>query len=116
MVLRRNIFYGLWMDDTQRAVRQERNNEAEVEIPPEMGVSGFAGFLQMKSGLTVCERRSNIRFWRKKRGNVPKIAEYIQNQLKENALSDLPTPDLSAPFTGSKQRNAPAGVLQTVSA
>ena len=48
------------MDDTQRAVRQERNNEAEVEIPPEMGVSGFAGFLQMKSGLTVCERRNDI--------------------------------------------------------
>ena len=103
------------MDDTQRAVRQERNNEAEVEIPPEMGVSGFAGFLQMKSGLTVCERRSNIRFWRKKRGNVPKIAEYIQNQLKEDVLSDQLTSDLSAPFTGSKQQNASAGALQAVS-
>lgn len=34
--------------------------------------------------------------------NARKIAEYIQNQLKEDALSDQLTLDLSDPFTGSK--------------
>ena len=32
--------------------------------------------------------------------NARKIAEYIQNQLKEDALSDQLALDLSAPFTG----------------
>ena len=34
--------------------------------------------------------------------NVRKIAEYIQNQLKKDALSDQLTLNLSAPFTGGK--------------
>ena len=38
--------------------------------------------------------------------NARKIAEYIQNQLKEYALPNQLTPDLSAPFTEGKSRNA----------
>ncbi len=34
--------------------------------------------------------------------NARKIAEYIQNQLKEDALSDQLTLDLSDPFTGGR--------------
>ena len=47
--------------------------------------------------------------------NARKIAEYLQNQLKEDALSDRLTQDLSASFTGGKQRNASAGALYAVS-
>ncbi len=66
-----------------------------MEMPPEMSVSSFAGFLKGKSGLTVYERWSIIKFnyrnrefW-SKRGlsaekNVRQIAGYIRNQLKED--------------------------------
>ena len=86
-----------------------------VEIPPKMSVSSFVGFLKGKSGLMVYERWSNIKFKYRNREfwckgyyvdtagkNAYKIAEYIQNQLKEDALSDQLTLDLSDPFTGSK--------------
>ena len=84
-----------------------------VEIPPKMSVSSFVGFLKGKSSLMVYERWSNIKykyrnreFWYKgyyvdtAGKNARKIAEYIQNQLKEDALSDQLTLDLSDPFTG----------------
>ena len=86
-----------------------------VEIPPKRSVSGFVGFLKGKSSLMVYERWSNIKykrrnreFWRKgyyidtADKNVRKIAEYIQNKLKEDALSDQLTLDLSDPFTGGR--------------
>ena len=86
-----------------------------VEIPPKMSVSSFVGFLKGKSSLMVYERWSNIKFKYRNREfwckgyyvdtvgkNTHKIAEYIQNQLKEDALSDQLTLDLSDPFTGSK--------------
>ena len=95
----------------------------------------FADFLKGKSGLTVFERWSDIKskyrnreFWSKrllsaqkntrkiaenlqnrlKEGNncgrhlVMTIAEYIQNHLKKDNLSDQLTQDLSAPFTDGK--------------
>ena len=84
-----------------------------VEIPLKMSVSSFVGFLKGKSSLMVYERWSNIKYKYRSRGfwrkgcyvdtagkNVRKIAEYIQNQLKEDALSDQLTLDLSDPFTG----------------
>ena len=86
-----------------------------VEIPPKMSVSSFVGFLKGKSSLMVYERWSNIKykyrnreFWYKgyyvdtAGKNARKIAEYIQNQLKEDALSDQLTLDLSDPFTGGR--------------
>ena len=87
----------------------------QVEIPPKMRVSSFVCFLKGKSSLMVYERWSNIKFKYRNREfwckgyyvdtagkNAHKIAEYIQNQLKKDALSDQLTPDLSDPFTGSK--------------
>lgn len=93
----------------------------QVEIPPKMSVTSCAGFQKGKSRLMVYEQRSNIKFKYRNREfwskgyyadtagkNAHKIAEYIQNQLKEDALSDRLTLDLSDPFTGDKKRNAPA--------
>ena len=75
-----------------------------VEIPPKMSVSSFVGFLKGKSSLIIFERHSNLKnkygnrqFWC--RGyyvdtagkNAKKIAEYIQNQLKEDQLEDQMT-------------------------
>ena len=88
-----------------------------VEIPPKMSVSSFVGFLKGKSSLIIFERRSNLKykygnrqFWC--RGyyvdtagkNAKKIAEYIQNQLKEDQIEDQMTiKEYIDPFTGSKQ-------------
>lgn len=83
-----------------------------------MGVSGFVGFLKGKSSLIVYERWSNIesknrkrKFWRKGQyyvniagKNARKIAEYIQNRLKEDALSDQLTLDLSTPSRAASNK------------
>ena len=87
-----------------------------VEIPPKMSVSSFVGFLKGKSSLIIFERHANLKykygnrqFWC--RGyyvdtagkNAKKIAEYIQNQLKEDQVSDQMTlKEYVDPFTGSK--------------
>ena len=81
-----------------------------------MSVSRFVGFLKGKSSLIIFERHSNLKykygnrqFWR--RGyyvdtagkNAKKIAEYIQNQLKEEPIEDQMTiKEYIDPFTGSK--------------
>jgi putative transposase len=87
-----------------------------VEIPPKVSVSGIVGFLKGKSSLMIHERHGNLKykygnrsFWC--RGfyvdtagkNAKKIAEYIQNQLKEDQLHDQMTlKEYQDPFTGSK--------------
>lgn len=68
-----------------------------VSIPPKMSVSGFVGFLKGKSTVLIFEKFGNLKyrygnkhFWC--RGyyvdtvgrNKKAIAEYIQNQLKED--------------------------------
>ena len=81
-----------------------------------MSVSSFVGFLKGKSSLIIFERHSNLKykygnrqFWC--RGyyvdtagkNAKKIAEYIQNQLKEDQIEDQMTlKEYIDPFTGSK--------------
>ena len=80
-------------------------------------VSSFVGFLKGKSSLIIFERHSNLKykygnrqFWC--RGyyvdtagkNAKKIAEYIQNQLKEDQIEDQMTiKEYIDPFTGSKE-------------
>ena len=86
-----------------------------VEIPPKMSVSGFMGFLKGKSSLMIYEHWSNIKFKYRNREfwckgyyvdtvgkNTKIIAEYIRNQLEEDAASDQLTLDITDPFTGSK--------------
>ena len=128
---RRKIIYGQLKQDIANILSTlcKRKNvkivEAEVcpdhihmlvEIPPKMSVSSFVGFLKGKSSLIIFERHSNLKykygnrqFWC--RGcyvdtagkNAKKIAEYIQNQLKEDQIEDQMTlKEYIDPFTGSK--------------
>ena len=87
-----------------------------VEIPPKMSVAGYIGFLIGKSSLMIFQRHGNLKykygnrsFWC--RGyyvdtagkNMKKIAEYIQNQLKEDQLTDQMTlKEYIDPLAGSK--------------
>ena len=87
-----------------------------VEIPPQMSVAGFMGYLKGKSSLLIHERHGNLKykygnrsFWR--RGyyvdtvgkNKAKIAEYIRDQLKEDQIHDQMTlREFIDPFTGSR--------------
>ena len=87
-----------------------------AEIPPKMSVSSFVGFLKGKSSLIIFERHANLKykyenrqFWSKgyyidtADKNAKKIAEYIQNQLKEDQVEGQMTmKEYIDPFTGSK--------------
>ena len=87
-----------------------------VEIPPKISVSNFMGFLKGKSSLMIYEKWGNMKykyinrsFWC--RGyyvstvgkNEKKITEYIQNQLKEDYMSEQLVLDMTDPFTGSRK-------------
>ena len=88
-----------------------------VEILPKMSVSSFMGFLKGKSSLIIFERHANLKykyenrqFWCKgyyidtADKNAKKIAEYIQNQLKEDQVEGQMTmKEYIDPFTGSKE-------------
>ena len=86
-----------------------------VSMPPKLSVSSFMGYLKGKSTLIIFERHGNLKykygnrhFWC--RGyyvdtvgkNESRIAEYIQNQLKEDELGDQMKIPGTSPFTGSK--------------
>ena len=86
-----------------------------AEIPPKMAVSGFMGYLKGKSSLMIYEKWGNARFKYRNREfwcrgyyvdtvgkNTKRIAEYIQNQLREDAAADQLTMEEFDPFTGSK--------------
>ena len=86
-----------------------------LEIPPKMSVSSFMGYLKGKSSLMIFEKWGNARYKYRNREfwcrgyyvdtvgkNTKAIAEYIQNQLKEDAAADQLTMDDIDPFTGSK--------------
>ena len=87
-----------------------------VSIPPNLIVSQFMGYLKGKSSLMIFDRHANLKykygnrsFWC--RGyyvdtagkNTKKIAEYIQNQLKEDQLTDQMTlKEYMDPLAGNK--------------
>lgn len=87
-----------------------------LEIPPKMSVSGFVGFLKVKSSLMIFERFSNLKykygsryFWC--RGfyvdtvgkNKKAIEEYIRNQEKEDMIADqISMKEYMNPFKDSK--------------
>ena len=87
-----------------------------VEIPPKMSVSGFMGFLKGKSSLMIYEKWGNMKYKYRNRQfwcrgyyvdtvgkNEAKIATYIQEQLKEDEMSEQLTLEMSDPFTGSRK-------------
>ena len=84
-----------------------------LEIPPKISVSSFMGFLKGKSSIMIYERWGDMKF--KYRGrqfwcrgyyvdtagkNAKKIQEYIQNQLKEDQISEQLTFDTTNPLKG----------------
>ena len=116
---RRKVFYGEKRAEIGKILRelcqwkQIEIIEAEVcpdhihmllAIPPKMSVSGVVGFLKGKSTLILHERHGNLKYkhgnrtfwWRgyyvdTAGKNTKKIAEYIQNQLKEDKIADQMT-------------------------
>ena len=128
---RRKIFYGEQKIEIGKILRelcawkQVNIIEAEicpdhihmlVEIPPKMSVSSFVGFLKGKSSLIIYERHANLKYKHGNRSfwcrgyyvdtagkNAKKIAEYIQNQLKEDQINDQITiKEYIDPFKGGK--------------
>ena len=130
---RRKMIYGELRADIGKILRKlcdEKNVEiieAEacpdhihmlVSIPPYLSVAQFIGFLKGKSTLMIFDRHANLKykygsrhFWC--RGyyvdtvgqNKKMIAEYIKNQLQEDALTDEATSrEFTDPFTGSKKK------------
>jgi len=85
-----------------------------VMIPPKYSVSSIMGYLKGKSSLMIFDRHANLKykygnrhFWC--RGyyvdtvgkNTKKIAEYIRNQIQEDATSDqISLVEYIDPFTG----------------
>ena len=86
-----------------------------VSIPPNLSVSQFVGYLKGKSALMIFDRHANLKykygsrhFWC--RGyyvdtvgkNENRIAEYVRNQLKEDAMGEQLKIESASPFTGGK--------------
>ena len=84
-----------------------------ISIPPKYSVSQIMGYLKGKSSLMIFDRHANLKykygnrqFWCKGYymdtvgRNKKEIAEYIRNQLKENAEKSQLTMDFD-PFTAS---------------
>lgn len=87
-----------------------------VEIPPKMSVSGFMGFLKGKSILMIYERWGNMKYKYRNRQfwcrgyyvdttgkDTKRIKEYIENQLREDMMSEQLTLDVVDPFTGNQK-------------
>jgi len=126
---RRQAIYGKIKEDIGKILRElcDRKDieiiEAElckdhvhmlIRIPPKHSVSDIMGYLKGKSSLMIFDRHANLKykygsrhFWC--RGyyvdtvgkNTKKIAEYIRNQLQEDATADqLSLNEYIDPFTG----------------
>ena len=130
---RRQVVYGQLKADIGKILRtlceEKKVNiiEAEacpdhihmlVEIPPNISVAQFMGYLKEKSSLMIFDRHANLKykygnrhFWY--RGyyvdtvgkNKKAIEEYIRNQLTEDIANDQITlKEHIDPFTGSKNQ------------
>lgn len=130
---RRQVIYGKIKADIGKILRtlceQKKVNiiEAEacpdhihmlVEIPPNISVAQFMGYLKGKSALMIFDRHANLKykygnrhFWC--RGyyvdtvgkNKKAIEEYIKNQLSEDiAYDQITLKEYVDPFTGSKNQ------------
>ena len=87
-----------------------------VAIPPKYAVSDFMGYLKGKSSTMLYEQFGELKYKYRNREfwckgyyvdtagkNASRIAEYIQNQLKEDELGEQLTISSPSPFTGSKE-------------
>ena len=86
-----------------------------IEIPPKVAVSSFIGYLKGKSSLMIYEKYPEMKYKYRNREfwcrgyyvdtvgkNASRIAEYIQNQLKEDEMGEQLRIPSTSPFTGSK--------------
>ena len=86
-----------------------------VEIPPKIAVSSFMGYLKGKSSTMLYEQFGELKYKYRNREfwcrgydvdtagkNASRIAEYIQNQLKEDQLGEQLMIPGCGPFAGSK--------------
>lgn len=87
-----------------------------VEIPPKLSISSFMGYLKGKSSVMIYEKWGNMKYKYRNRSfwcrgyyvdtvgkNAIAIKKYIDNQLKEDRMSEQLTIDSIDPFTGSKK-------------
>ena len=88
-----------------------------VEIPPKMSVSEFVGFLKGKNSLLLHKGHGNLKYKHRNRSlwcrgyyadtagkNTKRIAEYIQNQIREDQINkQLTFKEYINPFTGDKK-------------
>ena len=87
-----------------------------VEIPPKVSVSSFMGYLKGKSSIMIYDRWGNMKFKYRNRQfwcrgyyvdtvgkNEIAIRKYIENQLKEDKMTEQLTLDKIDPFTGSRK-------------
>jgi putative transposase len=86
-----------------------------VEIPPKLSISSFMGFLKGKTSLMIFQKYGNMKFKYRSRNfwcrgyyvdtagkDSKKIQKYIQDQLKEDQMSEQLSLDLGDPFKGSE--------------
>ena len=128
---RRKIFYGQKRLEIGKILRdisdwqEVKIIEAEVcpdhvhmfvEIPPKLSISSFMGFMKGKSSVMIYDRWGNMKFKYRNRSfwcrgyyvdtvgkNEVAIRKYIDNQLKEDHMSEQLTLDKIDPFTGKRK-------------
>ena len=84
-----------------------------VEIPPKIAVSSFMGYLKGKSSTMLYEQFGELKYKYRNREfwckgyyvdtvgkNESRIAEYIEDQLKEDEMGEQLTMSQYGPFTG----------------
>ena len=112
---RRKAFYGERRYEIGKILRELCGWKGVTIIEAEVCPDHVHMLVEIPPKMMVYERWSNIKYKYRNREfwckgyyvdtagkNARKIAEYIQNQLKEDALSDQLTLDLSDPFTGGQ--------------
>lgn len=86
-----------------------------ITIPPKYSVSSVMGFFKGKSSIMIYNRWKNMEYKYRNREfwccgyyvdtvwkNMKKIKEYIEDQLKEDKLSDQMTIEEIEPFKGER--------------
>ena len=77
-----------------------------VEIPPKIAVPSFMGYLKGKSSTMLYEQFSEWYYVDTVGKNESRIAEYIENQLKEDEMGEQLTMSQCGPFTGASNNPA----------
>ena len=87
-----------------------------IEVPPKISISSFMGYLKGKSSVMIYEKWGNMKYKYRNRQfwcrgyyvdtvgkNEIAIKKYIENQLKDDMVSEQLTLDKIDQFTGSRK-------------